>query len=322
MNLRAIAQPMTWTVPAATGAVRIAGWDFGGEGPPALLHHANGMCGALWAPVAAQLARRFRVFAIDARGHGDSRIDATPTDPHWTQFIDDLAEVARQVAHATGTERIALGVGSSFGGIITAAAEATTAADAAMGGETPATGEPADGSLFERIVLLDPPIHPSAQLLADLEIDVPISANRRVDIVEQTLRRRWVWPSRQAARAAWQDKPLFASWDPRAFDLYLNEGMRDRSDGQVELKCHPTVEAYIFATTGGLGPLDYAPRVSVPVALVHAGNGFFDIAVHRAVAGSFPRGELHSLPAGHMLPLEAPQAVADWLLAWATAKAP
>ena len=52
--------------------VDIALLDWGGDGPLALLHHANGFCKGVWGLVAEGLRRDFRVVAMDARGHGDS----------------------------------------------------------------------------------------------------------------------------------------------------------------------------------------------------------------------------------------------------------
>ena len=55
MELTSYATARRWQVdnPSPSGAtIEIAGWDFGGEGPLALLHHANGMCAATWGLVA------------------------------------------------------------------------------------------------------------------------------------------------------------------------------------------------------------------------------------------------------------------------------
>jgi pimeloyl-ACP methyl ester carboxylesterase len=55
------------------GDIRLAYAVSGDPGaPPMVLLHALGERGADWAPVAARFAERFRVFAFDLRGHGDS----------------------------------------------------------------------------------------------------------------------------------------------------------------------------------------------------------------------------------------------------------
>ncbi len=55
------------------GDIRLA-YTVSGEpdAPPMVLLHALGERGADWAPVAGRFAERFRVFALDLRGHGDS----------------------------------------------------------------------------------------------------------------------------------------------------------------------------------------------------------------------------------------------------------
>jgi len=145
-------------------------------------------------------------------------------------------------------------------------------------------------------------------------IDFPAGDGGRPGLVEQTRKRKAVWPSREAARAAWQDKPLFSPWVPEAFALYLEEGMQDRDDGQVELKCPTTVEAHIFETTGSLGLMEYAPKVTAPVELVQATRSFSRREFYEHIAATFPNCHVTSIDAGHMLPLEAPDAVADLVL--------
>ena len=302
INLADLAQPRRWSIPNTSpcgGELVIAGWEFGDASKPiAMLHHANGMCAATWALVAGKLAENYHVFAVDARGHGDSSRLSVPDDYHWDYFVSDLVQVIQQVLSETGQDSIRLGVGSSFGGIVTAGAQAS------------------HGRLYDQIVMLDPPVHPTADIVEALGVGiVPEASGQREQLVNQTLRRRAIWASRDEARSAWQDKPLFASWHPDAFELYLAEGFENLPDGQVALKCDPTVEAHIFQTTGSLGVLDYAPKVEVPVKLVHAALGFFPDDFFRVVADLFPRGEFDSLAGGHLLPLEVPQLVADYLLA-------
>lgn len=299
MKINDVASRVSWQVADAaqpSRTITLNGWDFGGQGPLALLHHANGMCAAMWAQVAVQLTDNYRVFAMDARGHGDSAQLKVPDDYDWLYFANDVAEVARQLCQTFGQGQIAHGIGSSFGGIVTASA----AAD--------------HPGLFARVTMLDPPIHSRADVLAALSMEVGPTNSERAGLVEQTLKRRDVWPDRKTAHAAWRDKPLFAPWQDAAFDLYVEEGMRELASGEVQLKCSPQVEAHIFQTTGDLGVLDYAPRVAVPVTLVHARRGFFAADFFRGVTTLFPHNRFLQLDAGHMLPLEVPDLVVDVLL--------
>jgi pimeloyl-ACP methyl ester carboxylesterase len=268
--------------------IEIAAWDWGGDGPLALLHHANGMCAATWTLVAELLANEYRVVAIDARGHGDSSSPAAPTAYPMDAFVHDLVGVARALLAETGHARIAYGIGSSFGGIVSAAAEA------------------ASPGLFERIAMLDPPIHPDAALRARLDPTGGI-VDPRQQIAAQARKRTAVWPSRDAARSAWIGKPMFAQWQPRAFELYLQEGFRDRPDGAVELKCRPDVEATIFANSGDLDIYAAAPAIDVPVLLARAANGMLPAQAFEHLSTLLPRCTLIAPAVGHLMPMESPE---------------
>ena len=64
---------MATTHTVQAGDIRLAYAVTGEPGaPPMVLLHALGERGADWAPVAGRFAERFRVFAFDLRGHGDS----------------------------------------------------------------------------------------------------------------------------------------------------------------------------------------------------------------------------------------------------------
>jgi pimeloyl-ACP methyl ester carboxylesterase len=69
--------------------VRIAGLDFGGDGPPALLLHGLAGYAGEWAATATWLTERCRVVALDARGHGDS--ERHPADVSRAAHVADAA---------------------------------------------------------------------------------------------------------------------------------------------------------------------------------------------------------------------------------------
>jgi len=275
--------------------VKIGALDWGGEGPPVLLHHANGFCAATWGLVARELRPEYRLIAIDARGHGRSSKPEGADAYDWHRLLDDLLGVAEQLAAECGTP-LALAAGNSFGGTLSACAAARRP------------------ELFRRVALLDPVIRPSAGLLAAHGLVAPTAVlDVPNQIAEQARARRAVWPSRAAARTAWQDKPMFAGWDPRAFDLYLEHGLRERPDGRVELCCPPEVEAAIFEQSGSLDVFDYAERVHAPSLVVRATGGFLPQALFEALAEALPNGRLIESPAGHLLPLEDPKGTAELL---------
>jgi pimeloyl-ACP methyl ester carboxylesterase len=106
---------------------------------------------------------------------------------------------------------------------------------------------------------------------------------------------------------------MFSTWQPEAFELYLQEGFRDREDGTVELKCNPLVEATIFETAGSLDTFEFAPRVRAPILLIRAGQGYFPPVIFEHQARLFPDCTYKVVDAGHLLPMEAPDLVLELL---------
>jgi len=273
--------------------VEIALLDWGGTGPLALFHHANGFCAATLDLVARPLRGHFRVIGMDARGHGDSSKPSAAGAYQWREFGADLAAVARVLAAEAGG-RIALGLGHSFGGtsMLLAAAH-----------------EP---ELFERLVLVDPVLHaPRAAESWD-----PDRLARAGSLVERASRRRTVFPNREAARESWRDKEMFATWDPRAFDLYLAEAMADRPDGQVELKCTPETEAAVYSTGPSSDVWARVEKLAVPTLLLWARDGDFPRSLFDDYAARLLNARVEEVDAGHLLPMERPEIVVDAVLAF------
>jgi pimeloyl-ACP methyl ester carboxylesterase len=92
------------------GGARLRCLDYGGAGPPVLLLH--GLCGEAgeWAGTAARLRRRFRVLALDQRGHGAS--DHTPGEYAREAYVADVVAAIEQL----GLAPVVL-VGQSMGGL-------------------------------------------------------------------------------------------------------------------------------------------------------------------------------------------------------------
>ncbi len=271
--------------------VEIAFLDWGGDGPLALLHHATGFCKGMWARVASGLSPRYRVIAIDARGHGDSSKLEGPTAYGWDEFALDVLAVAERLASRHG-RRIALGMGHSFGGTSLLGAAARRP------------------ELFERLVLLDPVAHRP-------EPTEPEAVGRQNALSEGALRRRSEWPSREAARDAWAQRSVFKDWQPEAFDFYALDGLRERGDGSVTLKCPPIVEAAIFSEGKRLDIAALARGNRVPTLWLWGARGHFARAAYEALAASMQSARVESLDAGHLLLMERPDLVVEAALRFA-----
>jgi pimeloyl-ACP methyl ester carboxylesterase len=274
------------TLPATGNEIALQDW--GGDGPLALLHHANGFCAALWAPVAEQLRDRYHVVAMDARGAGDSPLPPVGEGENpcaWDAMGEDLVAVAELLLAEAGHERLGLGLGHSFGGTLTLLAEASRP------------------GLFERIVAVDPVTPPPPEMLAVLP------ASKGFELAERAKRRRSVWPDRATARAHFADRELFRSWTSQALDLYVAEGLRTRADGQVELKCSPAVEAAVFGGSGTLDVFAAVKGLQLPVLLLWARRGNFPRQAFERLAAGMADARIEDVDAGHLIPMEVPDLV-------------
>lgn len=278
---------------------RIALLDFGagalGDAAPlALLHHANGFCKGVLGLVARGLRGRYRVLAMDARGHGDSD-PAPPEEGYaWSGFARDVERVAARLCQETGRPRVALGLGHSFGGTSMLGA-------AALAPER-----------FERLVLVDPvvPAHGESARTPERQAHVE-------EMVRRARRRRAAWPSFAEARAWLGERALFEGWDPRAFLLYLHDGLRRAADGGVALKCDPEVEAEVFLRGDEIDVAALASRVRVPTLFLWAARGSFSRPVYEALAAGIPGARVEAVAAGHLVPMERPELVTEAALRFA-----
>lgn len=96
---------------------RLALWDLGGDGPPALLVHGLAGHAGEWADTAAWLSESRHVFAFDLRGHGLS--ETRPADVSPAALREDVCFALEQIGPP------ALLLGQSLGGRIAIEAAAT-----------------------------------------------------------------------------------------------------------------------------------------------------------------------------------------------------
>ena len=270
----------------AERGVEIALIDFGGPGPLALAHHANGFCKGMWAEVAGLLRGRVRIVAMDARGHGDSSRPEGPAAYAWREFAADLAAVAAKLVAEAGSP-LALGIGHSFGGT------------SLLGAESLAPGR------FERLLLLDPVTPPPPASVT------PERAAHVESMVDAARRRRADWPSRAEARAWFAERSLFAGWRPEALDLYVLDGLKERPEGGVELKCAGAVEAAVFSQGEALDLPAWVRGLAPPALWLRAERGNFPLPYYQALAASMRAARVESAPAGHLIPMERPDLVAE-----------
>ena len=213
-----------------------------------VLLHPNGFCAGLFDPIARRLAAAgaFRPIGIDLRGHGHTDKPKPPGPYHY----DGMAADVIAVLDALGLDDVDI-VGGSLGGGV------AIHVDKKQPGRA------------RRLMLCEP-------------IALPAAADRAPDqahpLAVGALRRKAVWPSREAMIESYGSRPPMDRLAPEALAAYVTWGTFERPDGQVELACPPPVEAAIFASPvsrpGVHAAWDHLPHLTA-VATVLAGDRTF-----------------------------------------------
>ena len=129
-------------------------------------------------------------------------------------------------------------------------------------------------------------------------------------------KRRNAWASVEEAYAAYAAKPPLDVMTPESLRAYVEYGLRDRGDGQLELKCRPEVEARVYSMAPLNGVWAVLPGIDAEV-VVACGRSSTDIGPTLAerTALRLPNARVEVWPGcGHFGPQEDPDACAASIL--------
>jgi len=272
-----------------------SGIAFGSEGPPDLIFlHATGFNALTYRPLLEPLGERFRVIALDLRGHGRSRLPADAARLTTLRlYARDLLAMLKVLKPA----RPPILSGHSLGGLVS-----VTAAAARHG-------------VAERLVLVDPvlppwrfsqkfqPIHRSADRIALLPI------------AQGAARRRGRFATKADAVTAYRARPTFAGWAPGFLEGYVEDGFVPAEDGGIRLACTPLWEATSFAALRHDIPA-LLGRIRVPVTILRAERESTVRESEARLRRLKPDLEMETVPgSSHFLPMEQPEPVRAQLIA-------
>jgi len=285
-----------FTAETPSGSGEIAAIGFGDPARPVdvIFVHANGFNAMTYRSVLAPLGERLHVIAIDQQGHGRSP-QRVPSEGRrdWLLFRDDLVGLLDTL----GGGPLLLS-GHSMGG--TASVMATALRPERVKG----------------LALFDPVIMPEdmARRVASGEAP-PFSES---PLAVGSAKRRSVFASREEAFSRYQGRGAFTTWPDEALRDYLEDGFRDRPDGQVELSCAPDWETANFTSHyhEPWGPLH---GVRVPVTILRAEHASTCSANSaEPFAADNPDFKVETIPGTtHFLPIERPDLVRETILAMA-----
>ncbi|WP_407528780.1 alpha/beta fold hydrolase [Methylobacterium oryzisoli] len=264
---------------------RVAALAFGPAERPAdaLVLHANGFNARTYRTLLEPLGLDHRLIAYDQRGHGGTTLPAEPRGRRsWSDVAADLVAVLDRLDGPPLTL-----VGHSMGG--TAALLATARRP----------------DRVRNLVLLDPVILPRRTALA---ARIPLLARlyrHHSPLAQGALKRRAVFPSREAALAAYRGRGAFRTWPEAPLADYVADGFRERPDGSVALACTGDWEASNYLAQGhdSWGALR---RLARPATILRAERG----STCGLTEDRPPLIRVETLPGTtHFLPFEAPEPV-------------
>jgi pimeloyl-ACP methyl ester carboxylesterase len=252
--------------------------DFGDPSRPVdlVFLHANGFNAFTYRRILAPLARRFRILAIDQRGHGTTTLETDLVGRRdWLDLRDDLLAFLLVL----NLRKVVLS-GHSMG------ATASLLAAAA---------EPAR---CRRLTLFDPVILPQGMAGVSAESPMILGAQRR----------RAVFPNRAAAVTSYTGRGAFKTWPAAILADYVETGFRDTADGEVTLACAPSWEASGFAAHGH-DPWDALRQSQCPIDILRAEMGS-TFHVNGAEGVDPDRIRVSTAPGStHFIPMEFPDLI-------------
>lgn len=244
--------------------------------------HANGFPSATYRKLFDRLAPDYAVTYLDRHGH-DPRF---PVDDNWQNLVQELIE------QLDGLGEPVWGVGHSLGGMLHYHA---------------ALQRP---DYYRGVVMLDSPM----PTWLDQTL---IWAAKRLGFIDRltpagrTLGRREAFSGVEEARRYFADKALFRGFDPDCLDAYLEHGLEPNGQG-VRLRFDPDTEIRIYRSVPHVTP-GWPHALKIPLAVVRGRESEVVLPHHLFLLRLVAHGEAHTLPGGHMFPLERPDETADLL---------
>ncbi|HEX2815214.1 MAG TPA: alpha/beta hydrolase [Phenylobacterium sp.] len=282
-------EPRERMIPLPSRGGAMAALEMGPQDRPIdiIFSHANGFNGRTYRTILQPLAADLRILALDLRGHGASTLPSVIEGRQgWLEFRDDL---------------LALLAALDQGPVVLAGHS--------MGGTTSLLAAAIQPARVRALALFDPVAMPG-----DLPPDA--DALQHSPLVAGALRRRAVFPSRQAVYEAYLGRGAFKTWSDEQLTDYVAAGFAETDGGEVSLTCRPEWEASNFRTHN-YDPWAAFRESRCPIRILRAADAStFRLEGREAELGDDGRITVETVAGTtHFLPMERPDLVRQTLLA-------
>lgn len=260
---------------ARVRGITISYVDWGGCGRPMLLLHGDMRTGRSWDAVARRLTNKYRVIALDARGHGDS--DWTPRGYRFVERVDDLAAFCQ----SQGLSNV-IGVAHSTGGVVMALC---------------AQKHP---GMFSRLALMEP------MVVVDDRFHKMVAGREHAE--------RTTWESREALYDYLKQHPATSNWHPEVLrDVVAREAYR-REDGLYDMKWSSATFNWKDRDGDHVDLKPVFAELGLPILFIRSSGHRTRIKELNEVQEGIPDFYRLTIEnAGHNMYMERPDAIADVL---------
>jgi len=275
--------------------LKLAGFKRTVESPNRKVHllHGNGFSSFTLSEFAAELPQDWNLYFTDIPGHGNSE-QPSHRMPDWQSMASTIAQGIIDTTNLSKDEKVT-GIGHSLGGVLTLLAAY----------EYP--------HLFDRIVLLDPPLF-EPHLLVIQHFLRTTGIWKKTKFTKAVNNRREHWHSEEEMYSDLKKKRLYKNWQPQVLKDFINGAtFKDENNG-LNLLCDPRWEASIFNSYPKKVWKKIA-NIKVPVEVVTADNSYKFIrpATKRAMKLN-NLIQRHDFGKSHCFPMEVPKDTAKFVV--------
>ncbi|MDX9787306.1 MAG: alpha/beta hydrolase [Desulfobacterales bacterium] len=256
---------------------------YDGDGPAIVLVHATGFNPWQWHPIARELSESYRIIAPFFCDHRST--DPNKGGLRWPVLANDLVSLCRQLEIENPFM-----VGHSMGGSVCVLAHEILP------------------DMAQKMILIEPILLSDDYYKGEVTLD-------RLPLAEKAMKRRNKWKNHEEVETYLRSKSLFSDWDDEMLKIYLDYGISEATNGELELTCSPFGEAALFMGSFARDPEPVLPHINCPVLVVEGGKSDSRARLNLPkVVKLLPKGEHRIIAdAGHLIPMEKPKLILEMI---------